>query len=472
LSGLRKESSLEFLFFLPGLILGSVLVFLILRMRHSREILVIQKKQLQEIAGLREELKASEARIEELRTQVQTRGEDIRKLREEITEEKNLQTEAITKLQASEKSLDEQKSLLEAMKKELTSTFNALSSAALKSSSEDFLRLAAEHLGKIVAETKGKLGEHKTSMDSLVRPLQEALKKYEDQIHALESKRRQDYGSLDEQIKLLMSTQQRLQHETSNLVSALRRPQVSGRWGQFNLRRVAELAGMAAHCDFYEQETVSTETARLRPDMIVRLPNDRVIVVDAKSPVDAYLNAISNPNETERQKGMENYVQQVRSHLNTLSSKAYSDQFEHSPEFVVMYLPGESFFSAALEYDPKLIEDGSLKKVILATPTTFIALLKAVAYGWQQAELTKNAQEVSRLGKELYERFAVAMDHFSRTGTHLQKAVESYNDSVRSIESRLLHSVRRFKELGISSAKEVPPLDEIPERPKTLELPQ
>jgi DNA recombination protein RmuC len=224
---------------------------------------------------------------------------------------------------------------------------------------------------------------------------------------------------------------------------------------------------MTAYCDFYEQESVSAEAGRLRPDMIVRLPNGREIVVDAKAPVDAYLNALSVPTEEERKKGIANYIAQIRNHMNSLSSKSYWDQFPRSPELVVMYLPGESFFSAALEHDPKLIEDGSMKKVVLATPTTFIALLKAIAYGWQQEQVTKSAQEINRLGKELYERFAIVIEHFGRTGEALRKAVGSYNEGVRSMESRLIPSVRKFKELGISSPKELEGLTEIDETPKT-----
>ncbi len=457
----------DIVFVIIGLALGGAVVWLFMRARISR----MEADHLGERAATGERLRASEARVEELRIQVQEKERVIEGLRSELQREKSLSVEASTRLEASEKGLAEQKALIETMKKELADTFNALSSAALKSSSEDFLRLATEQLGKVMAETKGRLGEHQASMKGLVKPLHEALKKYEEQIHSLESSRRQDYGSLHQQIKILTATHQQLQQETSKLVTALRKPQVSGSWGQLSLRRTAEVAGMTSHCDFFEQESVTTETGRLRPDMIVRLPNEREIVVDAKAPVDAYLKVISSATEAERQEALENYVAQVRSHMNALGSKSYWDQFSKSPELVVMFLPGESFFSAALEHDPALIEDGSIKKVILATPTTFIALLKAIAYGWQQAELTRNAREISRLGKELYERFAVAMEHFSKTGTHLEKAVESYNAGVRSVESRLLHSVRRFKELGISSKKDVPVLEEIDERPRNVELP-
>jgi len=454
---------------LSGLVAGAVIVYFIQRTRLTREILTMQTDRIEEMVALKEDLKVSEARLDELRLQVHEREEELRRVREKVELVENERVQALTRLEASENNLKEQMQLLETMKKEMKDTFTSLSAAALKSSSEDFLRLAREHLSSIVTETNGRLGEHRAAIDGLIKPLQESLKRYDGEIQDMEARRRQDYGGLNEQIRLLMMTHQQLQLETRRLVTALRKPQVSGRWGQFSLRRVAELAGMAPYCDYYEEHSVSTDDGRLRPDMIVKLPNNRVIVVDAKAPVDAYLNAVSGGREEDRKAAIENYVGQIRAHMNSLSSKAYWDQFESSPEFVVMYLPGESFFSAAVEHDPKLIEDGSLKRVIIATPTTFIALLKAVAYGWQQAELTKNAEEVSRLGRELYERFAVAMEHFSRTGFHLKKAVETYNESVRSIETRLLHSVRRFKGLGISSKKRLDEIEEIDVRPKKLD---
>jgi DNA recombination protein RmuC len=378
-------------------------------------------------------------------------------------------TQAIleARIQVAEQQRDDERVRSSTLKTEMTDTFIALSSAALKSSSEDFLRLASEHLGKVVVETEGKLGKHQISIDATVKPLQDMLRRYEQQIKEMEDNRHKSFGSLTEQLRSLSGMQDRLQQETHNLVTALRRPKVSGSWGELGLKRVAELAGMTAYCDFYEQESVTAEAGRLRPDMIVRLPNGREIVVDAKAPVDAYLNALSAGSEEERKRGIANYITQIRNHMNSLSSKTYWDQFPKSPELVVMYLPGESFFSAALEHDPRLIEDGSLKKVVLATPTTFIALLKAVAYGWQQEQVTKSAQEVNRLGKELYERFAIVIEHFAKTGDSLRKAVGSYNDGVRSLETRLIPSIRKFKELGISSAKDVDSLTEVDQAPKS-----
>lgn len=435
-----------------GLIIGGVVAWLVASLR------------------LQGKAKVFEALAEEKTKQILQKESDINTIRAELDAEKRSKVEALTRLEEARSSFEEQKALIDTMKTEMTDTFNALSSAALKSSSEDFLRLASEHLGKIVADTKGKLGEHQAAIDSLVKPLHEALKKYEEQINAIEAKRRQDYGGIEEQIKMLVSTHQQLSKETSSLVTALRKPQVSGSWGQLSLKRAAELAGMTAYCDFYEQESVSTETGRLRPDMIVRLPNGREIVVDAKAPVDAYLNAISLTSEEERQKALTNYVGHVRTHMNALGSKSYWDQFPKSPEIVVMYLPGESFFSAALEHDSKLIEDSSLKKVILATPTTFIALLKAIAYGWQQEQITKNAQEISVLGKELYERINTLAKHFDELGSSIGKAMDAYNKVVGSIESRVLPSVRKFKELGVTGSQDIPILEQIDRTTRRLNL--
>jgi DNA recombination protein RmuC len=470
----------ETVFILVGVVIGVAVVYLVLSSRFkivsAREIAELQARHSDQVREIEGSARGAEALVTELRQQMREAEAEKGRLRTELDGERMQRIETATRLEESHKrledsykNLDEQKAVFELMKKEMTDTFNALSSAALKSSSEDFLRLASEHLGKVVIDTKGRLGEHHAAIDATVKPLQELLQRYEQQIKEIEESRHKSFGSLSEQIRSLSSMQDRLQQETKNLVTALRRPKVSGSWGEIGLRRVAELAGMTAYCDFYEQESVSAEVGKLRPDMIVRLPNGREIVVDAKAPVDAYLNAISAQSEEDRKKGIANYIAQIRNHMNSLSSKSYWDQFPQSPELVVMYLPGESFFSAALEHDPRLIEDGSLKKVILATPTTFIALLKAVAYGWQQEQVTKSAQEVNKLGKELYERFAVVLEHLARTGISMRKAVESYNEGVRSMETRLIPSIRKFKDLGISSAKDVVSPEEIGQTTKSAD---
>ena len=457
-----------------GIIIGGIGAWFIasfrLQKRGAEHIAEIQSSHANQITELEKRAGGSEARIEELRQQVQVRDSEIGRMRNELTAENQAKVEALTKLEAAQKSFEEQKTLIEAMKTEMTDTFNALSSAALKSSSEDFLRLASEHLGKVVADTKGRLGEHQAALDGMIKPLYETLKRYDEQIKSIEESRHKAYGSLEEQLRTLASTQENLQRETSNLVSALRKPQVRGRWGEMQLRRVAELSGMSIHCDFTEQQSMDTEKGRIRPDMVVHLPMEREIVVDSKVSLDAYLDAVSASTEDERKAKMEKHAQQVRAHMNKLASKDYWSQFKQSPEFVVLFIPGESFLSAALDSDSTLIEDGIERRVIIATPTTFIALLRAIAYGWRQEQVTKNAQEISELGRQLYERMHILVQHFDNVGSNLEKAIGSYNKAVGSMETRILPSVRKFKELGVTGADEIPVLDQIDQKARSLDI--
>jgi DNA recombination protein RmuC len=457
-----------------GLSIGGIVAWFIasfrLQKKYAEQIAGIQASYLSQCTELEKKAGVSEARIEELRQQVQMRDAEIDWTRTELDRERQLKVEALTKLEAAHKNFEEQKALIEAMKTEMTDTFNALSSAALKSSSEDFLRLASEHLGKVVADTKGRLGEHQAALDGMIKPLYETLKRYDEQIKSIEEGRHKAYGSLEEQLRALALTQDNLQKETSNLVSALRRPQVRGRWGEMQLRRVAELSGMSIHCDFTEQQSVDTEKGRIRPDMLVHLPMERAIVVDSKVSLEAYLDAVSVPAEDEKKAKMEKHAQQVRSHMNKLASKEYWSQFKQSPEFVVLFLPGESFLSAALDSDSTLIEDGIQRRVIIATPTTFIALLRAIAYGWRQEQITKNAREISELGRQLYERMNILVQHFDNVGTNLEKAIGAYNKAVGSIETRILPSVRRLKELGITGADEIPVIRQIDQKTRSLDI--
>jgi len=461
-------------FLIIGIVVGGLVVWFLAKSRfqglYTKQIADLQVSYLTQVTDLEKRASGAEARIEELRQQIEQRDSEINQIRNELGTEKQLKVEAHTRLEESQKNLDEQKSLLEAMKTEMTDTFNALSSAALKSSSEDFLRLASEHLGKVVVETKGKLGEHQAAIDGLIKPLHEALKRYEEQVRLIEESRHKAYGSLEEQLRALASTHEQLQKETSNLVSALKKPQVRGRWGEITLRRVAELSGMSVHCDFTEQISVETESGRLRPDMMVHLPMEREIVVDAKVSLDAYLDALSASTDDERKAKMDKHAQQVRAHMNRLGSKEYWSQFKQSPEFVVLFIPGESFLSSALDVDSTLIEDGIQKRVIIATPTTFIALLRAIAYGWRQEQITKNAQEISILGKELYERIHTLVKHFVDVGSAIGKAMDSYNKVIGSMELRVLPSVRKFKELGVTGAEEIPVLEQIDKTPRSLSL--
>jgi DNA recombination protein RmuC len=461
------------MYVIAGVIVGGIIGWFLARsrtqQRYARQIGDLHDVWVAQMAQREGKIKYAEAQVEELRDQVREKGEELIRLRGDLAREQRSSIEALTNLRASEKSLEEQRLLVESMKKEMTDTFNALSAAALKSSSEDFLRLASEHLGKIIEATKGKLGEHQAAMDGMIKPLYEALERYETQIKTMENDRLKTFGGLEEQLRTLSAVHESLHKETSNLVTALRKPQVRGRWGEMQLKRVVEISGMSAHCDFTEQVSVDTDRGRIRPDMIVHLPMERDIVVDSKVPLEAYLDALSASTEDERKTRMERHSQQVRAHMNGLASKEYWNQFGGSPEFAVLFIPGESFLSAALDVDPALLEDGIQKRVIIATPTTFVALLKAIAYGWQQEQITKNARQISALGKELYERVNAMVKHFHDVGAAIRKTTEAYNSTVGSMESRVLPSVRRFKELGVTGSEEIPilqPIDQLPRSPE------
>jgi DNA recombination protein RmuC len=462
------------LYVIAGAAIGGIIVWISESSRlkgfYERRIAEIEMGHSRELTEIRGRASSAEAVNSELRQQIGQKEGVAAGLRAELEDERRAGVEALTRLEAAQRSFEEQKALIETMKKEMSDTFNALSSAALKSSSEDFLRLASESLGKVVADTKGRLGEHQAAMNGMIKPLAETLKRYEEQIKTMEEGRHRAYGSLTEQLRALASTQENLQRETSNLVTALRKPQVRGRWGEMQLRRVAELSGMSIHCDFTEQQSVDTDKGRIRPDMVVHLPMEREIVVDAKVSLEAYLDAISAQTEEERKAKMEKHAQQVRAHMNKLASKDYWNQFSRSPEFVVLFIPGESFLSAAVDVDTTLIEDGMQKRVIISTPTTFIALLRAIAYGWRQEQITKNAQQISALGKELYERMSTMAKYFDDLGTAIERSIASYNKMVGSMESRVLPSVRKFRELGVSGAGEIPDLEQIDQSPRPLSL--
>lgn len=352
----------------------------------------------------------------------------------------------------------------------LRETFQALAAEALNKNNRAFLDLAKENLEKFQNSAKSDLDSREKAIADLVKPLKESLGKVDQKIAEIEKERNTAYVSLTEQVKNLSTTQGKLQLETQNLVKALRAPQVRGRWGEMTLKRVAELSGMIEHCDFFEQESRNTETGRLRPDMIVRLPGNKQIIIDAKTPLQAYLNALEAQTESEQESQLKDHTRQIQEHLRQLSQKSYWDQFSPTPEFVVMFVPGESFFSAALKHNPALIEQGVEQGVILATPTTLISLLKSVGYGWRQEKLAQNAELISELGKEMYERIATVAAHFENLGRSLQNSVEHYNRAVGALESRVLPTTRKFEELGVKAKEKIEGVGAIEKMPRLLEM--
>ena len=416
---------------------------------------------------------AAESLAGELRNQAAQIQSRLDASEQAARNEANLRVAAETRLKEAQANLEDQKRQLEEAQGKLTDAFQALSAQALKSNNQAFIELAVQTFEKIQAQAKGDLETREKAIEGLVAPLKESLKSYEEQIQTMERVRQNAYGSLEEQLRNLSSVNQQLQKETGTLANALKGgPQVRGRWGEMTLRRVAELAGMSEHCDFTEQQNFESEAGRQRPDMIVHLPNGREIAVDAKAPLQAFLDAAAAPTEEERKAKLARHAQLVRDRMKELAAKAYWDQFDPAPEIVALFLPGESFFSAALEQDRTLMEDGMQKHVVIATPTTLIALLRAVAFGWRQELIAQNAQAISNLGKDLYDRVRTFLSHFESVGAALKRATESYNRAVGSLESRVLPSARKFKELGAASGQEMAELEPVDESPRTLTAPE
>jgi DNA recombination protein RmuC len=424
-------------------------------------------------ATLHERLSARDAKIAELEARLGEEIGQVSLLQAELAQAHRDSIQLETRVVGERQAMEEKIGLLNDTQARLSDAFKALSAEALKSNNESFLKLAHANLEKFQAGARSDLEKRQTAIDQLVKPVQETLQKFDTKIGEIEKARLEAYGGLRQQVSGLADSQQTLQRATSNLAKALGSPGVRGRWGEVQLRRVVEIAGMLEFCDFDQQVHIVGEESALRPDMVVRLPGGKSVVVDAKTPMAAYLEAIEAPDEASRKAKLVEHARSIREHMNSLGKKAYWEQFQPAPEFVVLFLPGENFYSAALEQEPALLEQQMEKnRVILATPTTLIALLHAFAYGWRQEALAANAQAISQLGRELYDRINTMNGHLAKLGGGLKRAVESYNDAIASFDRRVLVSARKFRELKASNAaQEIESVDPIEVIPRALAEP-
>ncbi|MDJ0905086.1 MAG: DNA recombination protein RmuC [Woeseiaceae bacterium] len=372
------------------------------------------------------------------------------------------------RIQSQEELARERDVAFEAANTQITRAFSELANQSLQANSETFLKLAEQNLGTQQEKAKRDLSEREQAVEALVKPIREALEASKKQIDALENSRREAYGGIRAQLEEMRSGQKSLQQETHNLVNALRRPEVRGRWGEITLRRLVELAGMVEHCDFQEQVHAASEGQAVRPDMVINLPEDRQLVVDVKTPLDAYLEAAEATSDEQRDAALARHARNVHAHIRMLASKSYWEQFEDSPDYVILFIPGDQFLSAALNEKPDLLEFALSKQIILATPTSLVALLKGIAYSWRQLALADNAREIRGLAEDLYSRLGVFVGHMNMMGRQLSRSVDNYNRAVGSLERSVLPGARKFVELGVHEKKPIEKLETLDPVPRTM----
>lgn len=427
------------LVFLAGLGLGAVVAWSLARARSASAV----------------------GRAEELRLRVQAMEAEAAALRDRAAAADRARVEAETRNVAAERRIEDERRFVEEARERLGDAFKALAADALSGSQRDFLRLADEKFKALRADASDDLETRRLAVQALIAPLQQALEGYQKEARSVEERRQRDLGAVGEQLQQVASAHQALRVETGRLVTALRTPHVRGRWGEVALRRVAELAGMSTFCDFVEQDVVTAEGGRLRPDVIVRLPSERVVVIDAKVPLAAYLDAIEAGDEYARDQALAKHLTQVRAHVQKLAARGYATEIEQTAEFVVLFIPNDSFLAAAADRDAVLVEWALAQRVVLATPATLFALLRAVEYGWRQERVAEDAQRISAVGRELSERMASLVQHLSHMGGSLSKTVRAYNQAVGSLESRVLPTARKLESLGAGSRKPIESLQPI-----------
>ncbi len=436
-------NTLEYIvFFIIGTAFAFLIAWFFAKSKFSKDFLEISKEHSSALSRLEQ--------MEDLKKTLEERTQEINLLNSTITGLKEHQAKLETIIEKERLAVNEKIEMLEDIRNNMVDAYKAISASALRENNQTFLDLAKTTLSKYMEAAKSDFNVRSKEVKNIVVPIKDSLDRYDQHIQAMERSREKAYGGLSQQVVSLVETQQTLQKETGNLVKALRVPHVRGRWGEITLKRVAELAGMQNRCDFFEQQSAYGENGIMRPDMVVYLPGNRQIVVDAKAPLSAYLEALEAETEEEREILTATHSKQIQSHMHKLAQKAYWKQFSPTPEFVVLFIPGENFFSAALVKNPKLIEEGVNKGVILATPTTLITLLKTVSFAWRQENVSENAKAISELGRDLYSRLNLMAEHINKLGRDIERCTSTYNQVAGSFERRVLTSARRFKDLGIS----------------------